>query len=379
MKILHICLANFYFEGLGYQENILPAYHQKDGHEVVIFTSDHIFDSKNYKCDNNQYITDSGVLVKAIKKKNQGYFSRFRDYENLYHEIELIAPDIIFVHGGQFIALKDVIRYVKNKGNIKLYIDQHADYYNTPVNTLKSRIAATMLFGFSIRRAVKFTEKFWGVTPWRCQYLNEIYGVPKKKIGLLTMGGDDDKIDFENQSAIRQKLREELNLAEDDFVIISGGKIDEAKNIHLLMRAVDSCNFDKIKLVVFGNVNADMKAEIEKLLENTNIRYIGWLSSDEVYDYFLMADLAVFPGTHSVLWEQACSCGLPALFKDWEGMHHVNVDGNCDFLYNDSEQEIKEKIVDLYNSKQKYDIMKSKAQRCKKEFFYSEIAKKSIK
>lgn len=378
MRILHICLANFYFEGLGYQENILPSYHKKAGHEVVIFTSDHIFDSKNYKCDNNQYINESGVLVKAIKKKNKGYFSKFRDYVNLYHEIELIAPDIIFVHGGQFIALKDVIKYTKNKGNIKLYIDQHADYYNSPVNTIKKRIAAKVLFGFSIRRAVRYTEKFWGVTPWRCQYLNEIYGVPKEKIDLLTMGGDDDKINFEHREAIRQQFRKELNLAENDFVIITGGKIDKAKNIHLLMQAVKNINNENVKLVVFGKALENMKDEVYSLTKDPHIIYIEWLPADKVYDYFLMSDLAIFPGTHSVLWEQACACGLPGVFKDWVGMRHVNVNGNCEFLYKDSVEEIESEINKIYTDKDYYDKMKNAAENCKKEFFYSEISKKSI-
>ena len=36
------------------------------------------------------------------------------------------------------------------------------------------------------------------------------------------------------------------------------------------------------------------------------------------------------------LWEQACACGLPGLFKDWHGMHHVNVNGSAEFLKEDS-------------------------------------------
>ena len=377
MKILHICLANFYIEGMGYQENILPAYHVESGYDVSILTSAHIFDRKK-SGGKDCYVNDFGATVKCLKNKYERTGRRFRIYSGLYEEICSLSPDIIFVHGGQFVSLKDVIKYCKKNREVKLYIDQHADYYNSPVNSIRSKLFAKCVIGHYMRKAEKYTRKFWGVTPWRCQFLNEIYGISKEKIALLNMGGDDRKIDFEKKDIIRESLRKELGFTASDFVAVTGGKIDKAKNIHLLMRAVKDINNDNIKLVVFGKQAEGMKDEISFLAEDSHIKYIEWLPADKVYDYFLMADLAVFPGTHSVLWEQACACGLPALFKDWVGMRHVNVNGNCEFLYNDSADEIATKISEIYSDKEYYNRMKSAAEECKKEFFYSEIAKKSI-
>ena len=39
MKILHCCLAAFYIDDYGYQENILPKIHKKQGHQVEILAS----------------------------------------------------------------------------------------------------------------------------------------------------------------------------------------------------------------------------------------------------------------------------------------------------------------------------------------------------
>ena len=48
MKILHCCLAAFYIDNYGYQENILPKIHQIHGHEVKIVASTETFiDDKN--------------------------------------------------------------------------------------------------------------------------------------------------------------------------------------------------------------------------------------------------------------------------------------------------------------------------------------------
>lgn len=44
MKILHLCLANFYIDNYSYQENMLPKFHKKLGYEVEIIASMQSFD-----------------------------------------------------------------------------------------------------------------------------------------------------------------------------------------------------------------------------------------------------------------------------------------------------------------------------------------------
>ncbi|MEI3418815.1 MAG: hypothetical protein V8Q86_09895 [Blautia sp.] len=39
-----------------------------------------------------------------------------------------------------------------------------------------------------------YTEKFFGVMPSRVDFLSDIYGIDKKKCGLLVMGADDDAV-----------------------------------------------------------------------------------------------------------------------------------------------------------------------------------------
>lgn len=380
MKITHICLAASYVEGFGYQENILTEFHSEKN-EVSVLTSDFAFDSKYKKVERRKkdYINDYGIHIKVLNENKILKKLHLRGFKNLYKELKKFSPDIIFVHGGQFISLKDVVKYCKNYPKVKLYIDQHADYYNTPVDTLKRRIAHKIIFGYWMRKAIKYCNKFWGVTPWRCQYLEEVYGIPKEKIDLLVMGGDDRFIHFEKMPKLREEIRNSLKLKDDDFVILTGGKIDKTKNIHLLMQAVKELSEEKIKLVIFGQPNDEMEPLVKKLSENSNIINIGWLASTKVYDYFLSSDLVCFPGTHSVLWEQACACGVPIVVKDWPGMHHVDVGGNCTFLNNDSVEEIKEVISELYRDKEKYHKMKEVAMKKGiSTFSYKKISMKAI-
>ena len=381
MKIVHICLAASYVEGFGYQENILTQLHVQMGHSVTVLTTDRTFNSKYERTirGNFDYVNEFGIHVKTLTRNTKYWIYRFGMFNGVYEELDKVKPDIIFIHGGQFYALKNVIEYCKKNRNVKLYIDQHGDYYNMHVNTWKEKIVHHHIYGHWMRKAIHYTEKYWGVTPWRCQFLHEVYRIPENKIGLLVMGGDDRYIHFDKLPEIRNDIRRSLNLADDDFVVITGGKIDKTKNIHLLIEAIRDIDFKQVKLIVFGQPNDKMQAEIERLSEDKHIRYIGWLDSTKVYDYFMASDLAVFPGTHSVLWEQACACGLPGLFKDWHGMHHVNVNGSAEFLKEDSADEMKSKITELYQDKTKYMKMKNAAwEYARNEFSYMEIAKRAI-
>ena len=380
MKIVHICLACFYIEGMQYQENVLPQKHSESGNDVYILTSDYVFDNKGKaaKREEKEYINKYNIHVKVLDKKN-GYLSRFGLYQEIYSVLNRINPDIIFVHGGQFLSLKDIIFYIKKHLQVKLFIDQHGDYYNMPIDNFKRLFIQRYLFGHFIRKASKYTNMIWGVTPWRVNYLQKVYKIKPEKCDLLVMGGDDEKIDFNHQNKIRSGIRQKHNIKLNDFVVVTGGKIDKAKNIHLLMQAVSQLDNPHIKLIVFGQANEGMQPLIDNLSQSDQIRNIGWIPSDEAYQYFLASDLAVFPGTHSVLWEQACACGIPAVFKHWEGMHHVDVGGNCEFLFKDSAEEIEQLLISIINSKDKYTSMKKAAvEKGIKIFSYNEIAKRAI-
>lgn len=193
------------------------------------------------------------------------------------------------------------------------------------------------------------------------------------------MGGDDEKIRFSQQKEISARIRKENNISDNDLLIVTGGKIDSEKRIDVLMQAVAEIDCDSIKLLVFGKANEKSKEQIESLAKDKHIRYIGWITSDDVYNYFLAADLAVFPGTHSVLWEQACACGVPCIFRDWEGMRHVDVGGNAILLHQCDKEELKNVLVDLHLNKEKLQKMKSVAvNEAIPAFSYRRIAQMSV-
>lgn len=78
------------------------------------------------------------------------------------------------------------------------------------------------------------------------------------------------------------------------------------------MKAVKQIENPRLRLLIFGSIIEDMQAEFTELCNaDERIQYIGWFTADDTYPYFLASDLAVFPGRHSVMWEQVAGQGIP--------------------------------------------------------------------
>lgn len=383
MKILHLCLASFYIDNYSYQENLLPKYHKKLGFEVEIIASLVSFNENGEQCllkGKRKYINEYGIPVTRLEYKKTLLSKKFRMYTGTFKAIKDSNPDIIFIHGCQFIDIIQVVKYLKMNPNVKVYVDNHADFSNSAKNWLSKNILHKIIWRRCAQLIAPYTIKFYGVLPARVEFLKKMYKLPSGKVDLLLMGADDEKILHANQENLRVKIRNKYGIKSSDFLIITGGKIDSAKKqVFHLIEAVKKIKSDNVKLIIFGSVTPEMKEKFFSMVDEKKIIYIGWIKSEDCYKYFISSDLGVFPGRHSVLWEQAVGTGLPCLFKYWHGTTHVDVGGNCEFLYNDSIEEVKKCIENIICNKQLYNKMKIIAEtKGRNTFSYEKIARKSI-
>ena len=382
MKITHICLCGPVTDGWTYQDNLLPKYHKQLGYETSVITSQYIHGKNNdIKIDSRtEYYNEYGIKTIRLKTKyNTTIRSKFKIYKDLYKTIENEQPDILFIHGVQFLNIIDVVKYLKLNQHVVAYVDNHADFSNSATNTISKSLLHGLVWRKCAHMIEPYTIKFYGVLPARVDFLKKIYKVPEEKVELLLMGADDEKVLEARQEKVRDEIRNKYNISNDDFLIVTGGKIDEAKKqTLLLMEAVKKIKKSNLKLFIFGPVVDSLKERFEALIDNNKIIYVDWINGDESYKYFGCADLVVFPGRHSVFWEQVVGLGIPMVVKYWEGTTHINVNGNCRFLYKDSVEEIKSILIELLNNKEEYNKMKEASLKGIDEFSYKTIAKNSL-
>lgn len=385
MKILHVCLSCFYIDNNSYQENMLPKYHKVLGNEVEIIASHENFDINGKKTNfgsYKQYFNEHNIKVTRLDYSKLPLSKVFKKYINLKQHIEEFNPDIIFVHGSQFIDLKVIKKYCINNKNVKLYIDNHADFSNSASNFMSKHILHSMIWRKNIKTIIPYTEKVYGVMPSRVDFLIDIYKVPAEKVDLLLMGVDDLEI-IESKKRIdlnKTKILNKYKIDDSDFVIVTGGKIDKAKpQIISLMKNLKDLGDSKIKLIIFGSVIEEMKNEFESLIDDNSIIFVGWLSPEETYDLLYLSNLVIFPGRHSVLWEQVVGMGKPAILKLWNGTEHINPCNNIDFIIDDKDDAyLRNLILKYVNDSSYYHLKKKNALKAAEIFSYKKIAIKSI-
>lgn len=384
MKIVHICLANSVWdESYAYQDNLLPAYHRRMGHEVTIFAP------TSAKFDNNGgYIVKSpGVTilsdgVKLIRVKplisNYKINNHIHLFRNIYDDIELESPDLIFVHDPSIINNLCLVKYKKKHPNVKIVFDNHSDLINSDRNILSKFRDYVFARYFIVRKMIKISDIFYGTTPARCDYLSDVFNVPKHMIKLLVMGADDEQMRLDEKENIRVQTREKYGVKKDDFLLVTGGKIDKDKNVHLLVEAISAIEDKNLRLMIFGNISPEVESIIDGFGDDRVIK-VGWIPSNRVYDFMYAADLVVFTGLHSVMWEQAVAARVPCLFSKLKGFEHIDIGGNALFFENRSVECYRDVISKVLKDQELYARLKMCASTERADdFLYSQIAKRVV-
>ena len=380
MNIVYTILGGSYTDGFSYQENLMAKYHKMAGNDVTVITSSLVRDDSGNVVEyqgETESVDINGVKVIRLPFSRPKKISGFlRKYEGFKGALEKSKPDLLFIHGCQSCEMKVIADYLKSHPEVWVLADNHADYQNSARNFLSKNILHGLLWKHCAKTIEPYTEKFYGVLPARVDFLKKAYGIPAGKCELLVMGVDDDEAQKALAPGVRKNRREEYGVSDDDFVIVTGGKIDSNKpQVISLMKAVNSLAGGKIKLIVFGSVTDELKRSFEKNLGDS-VKYIGWRRSEDIYTDFAAADLVAFPGLHSVLWEQAVGMGKPCAFKRIKGFEHVDLGGNCVFFENDSEQEY---IRVIKYAQENIGALKNEAEKKgMKTFSYKEIAKRAI-
>ena len=384
MKVVHLCLASFFPDNYSYQENLLPKYHKMLGYDVEVIASTQSFDEHGKVCflDNvGTYLNEYDIKVTRLPYKSDNkIWKKLKRYRGVFDAVSAASPDILFIHGGQFLDIDQVVKYLKNHSAVRVYVDNHADFSNSATNWISKNILHKIIWKRCEHKIEPYTKKFYGVLPVRVDFLKNVYGLPANKCELLVMGADDELVEKAKNSGARERIRQQYGIKENDFLILTGGKIDPWKTqTLLLMQAVKNIERENVRLIVFGSVTQELSEQVKSLADGDKIQYIGWINSKDTYDYFEAADLVVFPGRHSVMWEQVTGQGKPMIVKDWPGTHHIDLGGNVEFITKDSVVEIQDKLEMFLSDPVKASEMTKIAERKGMQYFsYADISKRAI-
>lgn len=384
MRIVHIALMGPYTDNWSYQENILPRVQHRQGHQVSVVAPCfcHADGGAIALTQPGEYVLDDGVRVIRLPLKTTGILGKVHKLllpYQLYPVLCRLVPDLIFLHGlGQGQSNWDIAKYLRRHPNCVLVGDTHI--YATLANQGPLKLKSRLVCGYNSlcrKKLYPYYKKVFGITPACVEYALGHYGLPEDKVDLLPLGFDPARCPWEQRDGIRKTVREKYGFAEDDIVIIHGGKIIPRRKTPETIQAVHMLQNPKVKLVIFGGISEEMKATVESLLEmySDNTVYLGSVTPACYYEAYLASDFALFPGGQSVLWQEAIGCGLPIVVGNDDCLDYLNQGGNAVFLDDTSAEGVYSMLVKILEE-QTINEMKFVAQNQAREFFsYERIAR----
>jgi glycosyltransferase involved in cell wall biosynthesis len=149
-------------------------------------------------------------------------------------------------------------------------------------------------------------------------------------VGRFVGAGDS----FDQEVA---RLREQLGIDHDKWVLLFAGKFERKKRPLELMWAVQHLGNPKVVLVMVGN--GELEAEVKALaLENpTSFRILPFQNQSRMPVVFRLGDIFVLPSAYGETWgiavNEALACGRPVIVSDRVGCAADLVDRSCGWVF----------------------------------------------
>lgn len=186
----------------------------------------------------------------------------------------------------------------------------------------------------------------------------------------------------------KTKLRNSLNISEDDFVFVFVGRLVKDKGINELVsvfkQITASPKYKYVKLLLVGgmegNVNRITPETEQEINSNPNIIAVG--SQKDVRKFFSISDSLVFPsyreGFPNVVIE-AGAMGLPSIVSDISGCNEIIINNeNGVIIPPKNTSALGEAVLKLLNNDELYKKLKANSRdmvksRYKHEYVWNEM------
>ncbi len=167
---------------------------------------------------------------------------------------------------------------------------------------------------------------------------------------------------IENREELKKSKRNELGIKDDDFVLISVGRLDKNKNNKILIEAVSRCQIKNIHLLLCGD--GEEREMLEQLAKELNIeKQIHFLGHrTDMTELYSVADAYVMASFREGLSRsimEAMASGLPCLVSKIRGNIDLVKEKKGGYLYNPKDADgFKDGIKHLYNDSKLKEKMK---------------------
>ena len=265
----------------------------------------------------------------------------------LIEQVNAWRPDAVLFFGWAYKGHLKAIKYFKNK--IPVYFRGDSTLLNEPTG-IKGIIKY-----IALRWVYRHVDHAFYVGTNNKAYFKK-YGLRDDQLSFAPHAIDNSR--FERDcSEEAAKLRQSLEIKNDDVLILYAGKFDHVKNVELLLSAFIDLNKNNVKLLLVGN--GILEPGLRKLAasgNSSNIHFLDFQNQSYMPVLYQAADLFCLPSL-SESWglaiNEAMACSRAVLASDKVGCAAdlVKEDYNGAVFHSNQVDDLTGKLAKLINSK----------------------------
>lgn len=281
---------------------------------------------------------------------------------SLLSEVKKLQLDIIHTHSPFLMGWLG--KSVARKLDIPLVFTYH---------TLYEEYAHYAPLGKDIARwlAVKYSKEYCQscdlvISP--SDFVNrrlKSYGIPTP---LLTIPTGIDLKPYRERKNKGGWIREKYNIGSNEKILLFVGRLGQEKNVSFLIRAlrkiIDSLPDIRLIMVGDGPERNNLLNLANKLSLADRVVFTGKQEPDKVIEFYLAADLFVFPSvteTQGLVILEAMAGGLPVVAINAAGSTSMIDDGHNGLLVKEEEYLFARGVIELITHEMRYNMFKNNA------------------
>ena len=352
-----------------------------------IYAGSKIYDDKltshlSHKKDVEQHIITAGkenrefkkddLIIHTLKKRKIFSIPYFHPVLlwKLKHKIKEIDPDIMHALSTGFIY-STVAAFLQNKYPTVLTI------YGIAAKDIKYRKNIQFIFGLiGIINERYVLSKIPNIIVQTPSIKNIISKWTKSKIHIVPSGIEYEEIKKMQSHALP-------NESPDIFWV---NNLQKIKGVDILIKAVPRVTKSIPTLSVCiggsGPQENELKALVKKLNLEAHVKFLGFISEEDKYQYYKACKLVVVPSR----WDcqpfaplDAAASGKPVIASRIGGIQDTVEDGKTGFLFEpENIEDLAEKIITLLKDEELREEMGKAAKEKAKQYDWSKIAERTV-
>lgn len=199
-------------------------------------------------------------------------------------------------------------------------------------------------------------------------------------ITVVPNGIDNEKFSKPIDPSKRSQIRTQLGFTDNDIVLVTASRLVKKNAVDVIIESLAQLDSNyKLLILGTGEVEAALKAQVEKLKLTSRIVFKGYVSHEELPAYLKSSEIFIRPSRSEGLGNsflEAMAAGIPVIGTFVGGIKDFLIEGQTGYIAEvDNSRSIVQKVIKISRDKESREyIVKNAREMAKEKYQWKNIA-----